>query len=212
MVEYEHFSPEFSQARQHAPNGITLLCPNCHAKKTRNMLSERRVREANQSPAAKRIRYAFSDLEGSEGKPFVKLAGMTLKNCNIPLEVRGFPVLKIESPEEIGGPYRLSATFFNRQGQPSLFIRENEWQVFADSWDVEVVGPSVTVRTRPGEVSLRLVFVPGEGLRVERLDMYCGGFHLVGSDDKLAVYSPNGGCMNFTQCLSDNCNVGLSLT
>lgn len=211
IVDYEHFSPEFSKASRHDAEGITLLCPTCHAKKTRNMLSQRRVREANQDPAARKVRYAFSDVEASEGRPFIKLAGMTLRNCNIPLEVRGYPLVQVEGPEEVNGPYRLTASFFNRQGQPSLFIRRNEWKVFSDSWDVEVIGPSVTVRTQPGQIALRLVFVPGEGLVVERLDMYCAGFHLIGNGDELQARSPGGGGMTFTKCLSDDCNVGLSL-
>jgi hypothetical protein len=211
IVDYEHFSPEFSKATRHDPEGITLLCPACHAKKTRNMISQRRVREANQDPAARKVRYAFSDVEASEGRPFIKLAGMTLRNCNVPLEVRGYPLFQVEGPEEVNGPYRLTASFFNRQGQPSLFVRQNEWKVFSDSWDVEVTGPSVTVRMQPGEIALRLMFVPGEGLIVERLDMYCAGFHLVGNREELHVRSPDGGGMSFTRCLADNCNVGLSL-
>jgi hypothetical protein len=211
IVDYEHFSPEFSKATRHDPEGITLLCPGCHAKKTRNMLSQRRVREANQDPAAKKVRYAFSDVEASEGRPFIKLAGMTLRNCNVPLQVRGYPLFQVEKPEELNAPYRLTASFFNRQGHPSLFIRQNEWKVFSDSWDVEVIGPSVTVRERPGEIALKLRFVPGEGLIVERLAMYCGGFHIAGNADELQVQAPGGGNTTFTGCLVDNCNVGLSL-
>lgn len=211
IVDYEHFSPEFSKATQHDPEGITLLCPGCHAKKTRNMLSQRRVREANQDPAAKKVRYAFSDVEASEGRPFIKLAGMTLRNCNVPLQVRGCPLFQVEKPEQLNGPYRLTASFFNRQGHPSLFIRQNEWKIFSDSWDVEVVGASVTVRERPGEIALKLRFVPGEGLVVERLTMYCGGFYIAGNADELHVQAPGGGNATFTGCLVDNCNVGLSL-
>jgi hypothetical protein len=211
IVDYEHFSPEFSKATRHNAEGITLLCPMCHAKKTRNMLSQRRLREANQDPAARKVRYAFSDVEASEGRPFIKLAGMTIRNCRVPLQVCGYPLFQVEGPEEMNGPYRLTASFFNRQAQPSLFIRQNEWKVFSDSWDVEVSGPSVTVRMQRGEIALRLVFVPGEGLIVERLDMHCAGYHLVGNGQELQVRFPGGGGSTFTRCIADNGDVGLSL-
>ena len=211
VFEYEHFDPEFARARQHNTAGITLLCPTCHAKKTRNLLSAWRVREANENPAAIGRRYAYSELEGTLLRPFIKLAGMTLRNCEMPLQVRGFPVLQVEDAEFVGGPYRLSATFFNASGKPSLFIRRNEWQVLADSWDVELVGSSITVRTGPREIALRLNFQAGVGLVVERLVMLCDGYRIVGNADTLDVYSPQGGRHRFTQCISDGMRIGLSL-
>lgn len=211
VVDYEHFSPEFARARQHTAEGITLLCPGCHAKKTRNLLSDRRVREADASPAARAKRYAYSEVEGTPLRPFVKLAGMTLRNCETPLQVRGMPVLQVEDAEELGGPYRLSASFFNSAGQPSLFIRRNEWQVLADAWDVEVVSASVTVRTGPGEIALRLTFQPGEGLVVDRLNMLCAGFRLIGNAQGLDITIPGGARRTFRGGLVDNCRVGLSL-
>jgi len=211
VFDYEHFNPEFSRARHHLPAGITLLCPGCHAKKTRNLMSARRVREANEAPAALNKRYAFSEIEGSPRRPFVRFAGMQLRNCITPVQIAGFPVLRIEDSEEPGGPYRLSASFFNKLGQPSLFIRKNEWQILADTWDVEVVGSTVTVRQGLGEIALKLMFVPGEGLHVERLEMYCAGFRLSGNAGSFSVNPPGGGIWAFTGGLVDNCETGLAL-
>ena len=39
LYEYEHFAPEYKDAKSHAPEGITLLCPNHHARKTIGRLS-----------------------------------------------------------------------------------------------------------------------------------------------------------------------------
>jgi hypothetical protein len=175
------------------------------------LLSARRVREANAGPAAKRIRYAYSEIEGTLTRPFIRLAGMTLRNCRVPVQIAGFPVLMVDDAEEVGGPYRLSATFFDDSGQVSLLIRQNEWSVLTGSWDVEVVGPSVTVRTAPGEIALRLSFVAGEGLVVTRLEMLCAGYRLSGSADTLEVFPLIGGRYSFTRCLADGTDVGLSL-
>lgn len=211
IVEYEHLDPEFARAHQHRPDGIALLCPTCHAKKTRNFLSRRRVIEAMRDPAARKSGFAFSDLEATQQHPYVVFAGMTLRNCRTPVEVRGLPVLRIESAEVNGGPYRLSASFFDARGTPSLFIRQNEWQVLANTWDVEASGGAIVVKTAPGEIALRLRLDPGEGVVVERLSMFCGGYKLEGDTRSLHITSPGGGRNTFESCMVDNCAVGLSL-
>lgn len=211
IVEYEHIDPEYARARHHSPDGIALLCPTCHAKKTRNFLSRRRVIEAMRDPAARRTGFAFSDLESTHQHPYVKFAGMTLRNCITPVEIRGLPVLRIEASETPSGPYRLSASFFDARGVPSLFIRQNEWQVLANTWDVEATGGVINVRTAPGEFALRLRLDPGEGVVVERLSMFCGGYHLQGDTHALRITSPGGGTNTIIGGIADNCAVGLSL-
>jgi hypothetical protein len=211
IVEYEHVDPDFARARRHTADGIALLCPTCHAKKTRNFLSRRRVVEAMHDPAAKKAGFAFSDLESTNEHPYVVFAGMTLRNCATPVEIRGLPVLKIEAAEASGGPYRLSASFFDARGRPSLFIRQNEWQVLADTWDVEATGGVVIVRSAPSEIALRLRLDPGAGVVVERLAMFCGGYRLDGDTHALEITSPGGGKNSFVGGLIDNCAVGLSL-
>jgi len=209
IVDYEHFDPEYVDAQAHDPNRITLLCPSCHAKKTRGFMSADRVKKANQSPAALKNRYAYSETEGTKLRPFIKFAGLTLKNCQIPILLKGYPVLQIEDAEEEGGPYLLSANFFDRTGRPSLTIVRNEWKVLTESWDVEASGGTVTVRAGPGEIALRLAFCPGEGLVVERLEMFCAGFRISGNADVLQIYPPHGGCFQFTKSIVDGGLVGL---
>jgi hypothetical protein len=211
IVEYEHIEPEFARASTHDPDGIALLCPTCHAKRTRNFLSRRRVVDAMHDPAAKKAGYAFSELEATQQHPYVVFAGMTLRNCRTPVEIRGLPVFQVEPAESAGGPYRISASFFDSAGVPSLFIRQNEWQVLAHSWDVEAKGGVVTVRMAPADISLRLRLDPGKGVVVERLAMFCGGYRLDGNADDLVVTQPRGGKITFTGGLIDNCVVGLSL-
>ena len=162
-------------------------------------------------PEARKRGFAFSDLETVQQHPYVVFAGITLRNCATPIEVRGMPVLRIEEAEVIGGPYRLSASFYDAKGVPSLFIRRNEWMVLANTWDVEASGGSIVVKTAPGEIALRLRLDPGEGVIVERLSMFCGGYKLEGDVHRLHVTSPGGGRNTFERCLADNCAVGLSL-
>jgi hypothetical protein len=211
IVEYEHIRPEFAKARSHTVDGIALLCPTCHSKKTRGFLSSRRVLEAMENPAAMKTGFAFSELEAHHSHPYVTLGGMTLKNCATPIQVKGVPLIKIDAAEIVRGPYQLTASFFDEKGLPSLFIRHNEWQVGVDVWDVEASGGRITVRTGPGEIALQLLLDPGEGVLVERLKMYCGGYLFEANQGQLDLISPGGGRTSFVGCLADNCAVGLAM-
>lgn len=211
IVEYEHVRPNFAKAKAHDAQGIALLCPTCHAKKTRNFLSARRVLEAMNKPAAKASSFAFSELEDRGSHPYVVFGGMTLENCPTPVAVRGMPLIRVKDAEVARGPYQLSTSFFDDKGILSLFIRRNEWQVAANSWDVEAVGGKITVRTAPGEIALQLLLDPGQGVVVERLNMHCSGYLFEATHGQLDVISPGGSRMSFTGCLVDNFNVGLAL-
>ncbi len=211
LIDYEHIHPEFSKARKHDPDGITLLCPGCHAKRTRNYLSRGRILRAMEDPAAKRSGFAFSELEASTTHPYIVFAGMVLRDCQTPVEIGGLPLLRIEDSEEPGTPFRVSASFYDAAGNPSLFIRQNEWQVFSAAWDAEAIGGSVTVRTAPGEIALRLRFDPGQGVIVERIHMLCRGYLVEGGKDHFEVTPPGGGRWSFTGGLCDGARVGLAL-
>lgn len=211
IVDYEHVAPEFARARIHDPSKMTLLCPMCHAKVTRNLLSKARVRTAMENPRCRVLGFSFAELDPANTHPYVVFGGMNLRNCHIPVQVRGFPLFQVEPPEADGGPYRLSASFFDQQGGPSLLIRRNEWRTSSAQWDVEVKGGRITIRSAPRTISLQIAFVPAEGIVIERVDMHVAGYHFLGNKDELNVSMPGGGKGVFTRCMADNGHVGLSL-
>lgn len=211
IIEYEHVRPEFAKAKAHDPHGIALLCPICHAKKTRNFLSVRRVLEAMENPASKATGFAFSELEHHTSHPYVVLGGTTLTNCRTPIQITGIPVIRVERAEMAQGPYQLSANFFDERGVPSLFIDRNEWRVSADAWDVEAVGGKITVRTGPGEIALQLLLDPGRGVVVERMRMHCAGYLVEAHAGHLEIISRGGNRTSLTGCLVDNCAVGVQV-
>src|SRR6266545_6167963 len=208
IIEYEHVDPPFAEAKAHDPQRITLLCPRCHAKLTRNFMSKETVKAAMGNPFCKKTGYASELLDIGKVHPAIVFAGVTLMNCPIPVAVGGAPLFAIREAEEAGAPFRLSANFANSQGQPSLQIVDNEWRVYGTSWDVEAVGGAITIRDEPGHVSLRLVANPPDGIVVDQLDMFLGGFRFLGSPGQLVVESPGGGRNTFVSCLADHCAVG----
>lgn len=211
IVEYEHVEPEFPDAQAHDPAGIALICPQCHSKVTTGLWSKAKVKTAMLAPRCKQTGFANEAFDIGVGHPSIAFGGLTLKNCEIPVQVRDLPLFQIKGPEEPGAPFRLTAHFFNASGQPSLLIRDNEWFALSSNWDVEVSGGAITIRDAPGHISLRLVAEPPHDLVIERLDMRVYGLHFTGNADELAVAFPGGGVSVFTSCLADNCRVGLML-
>lgn len=211
IVDYEHVDPDFAKARSHEAAKIALLCPLCHARVTRGLLSKEAVKAAMKAPHCKAHGFSFGELDPAKTHPFVVFAGTTLTNCPVPVQVCGVPLLKIELPECVGGPYRLSASLSDGQGRPTVSIRRNEWRTSSDAWDVEQTGSRITVRSGPRDIALCVDFVPAAGIVIERVDMFVAGYRFVGNTDTLQVTTPSGGVSTFISCLTDNCAVGMSL-
>lgn len=211
IYQYEHIEPDFYEAREHNPDGITLLCGSCHDKKTRKFLSAARVLKGAKAPAAKAKGFAFTELESGDEHPVVRLGGFTMRNCRTPLELHNVPMLRLERGEAEGAPFQLTASFFDSENRPTVCIYRNELFAFADNWDVEAAGGRIVVRTAAREIALQLHFQQGGGITVERLDMAYGAYRLRADPDKLEVLNRDGRGLTIREGLADNCLVGLSL-
>ncbi|CDG54585.1 Predicted HNH nuclease [Halomonas sp. A3H3] len=211
IVEYEHVDPVFSDAHEHSPDGIVLLCPQCHAKKTRGFLSPDRVKEAKEQPISQKKNFAheFFDL-GSRPPAFV-LGGCSIKNTPIPLEIHGYPVIKIEPSREEGGPALFSGTFFNSRGELSLQIIENEWRALSNNWDFEAIGGGLIVRDAPRSISLRLRASSDAGIIVEAINMRVGAYQIIGDETDLLLRGDGGLEMHCGSMIMHNCPIGFSL-
>ena len=50
FFDYEHFDPDFAEAKEHNPEGMTLLCMQCNQKRRRGTLSASTVKRHNEFP------------------------------------------------------------------------------------------------------------------------------------------------------------------
>ncbi len=163
------------------------------------------------APRCKHTGFANEVFDIGIDHPSIVFGGITLTNCAIPIQVKDLPLFQIQGPEELGAPFRLTAHFFNATGQPSLFIRDNEWFAFSSNWDVKTSGGAITIRDAPGRISLQLVAKPPHGLIIGKLDMYVYGYHIIANADMLAIAFPGGEFNYFTSGLFDNAPIGLML-
>jgi hypothetical protein len=177
FFDYEHFAPPYVDAAEHRAQGIILLCPNCHRKKG-NFLSIEHIAAAAKKPKCREIGFSFGAFDLGSGHPGVRLGTNTFLNISKLINIFGDDVLSIDPPEEPNGPFRLSAEFRDENGTQIFTIDQNNWQTPAENWDVEIVGPKISIRERERKISLCLVSVPPTSLIVERMNMFHRGVQL----------------------------------
>ncbi len=211
LFDYEHFDPEFSKAKVHDPNGMTLLCMQCNQKKARGHLSFEAVKRANDDPAALKIGFAHEWIDVSTGDLTIVVAGVEFRNCERLIMVNGVTVLSVAEPEEEGTPYRISGRFCNNKGDVIFRIDENNWKVNQQSWDVKWVGPRLTVRNAVGDIALILLVESPGRIVVERIDMLVEGWSFKGDLEGLEIRNPQGGGNYFRRVSMSNSFCGVML-
>ena len=171
IIDYEHLNPEFSDATEHKAEGIVLLCLACHGKKTRGLLSKATVSDCSKAPAARRSGFSFGAFDVGTEHPTIVMGNITVTNTALLLRIYAESVLRVDPPEQAGGPFRLSASIYDRNATQILRIVENEWQTPSANWDVELVGRRITIRSASRNIDLVLRSDPPNKLIIERLHM-----------------------------------------
>ncbi|EMM1152807.1 HNH endonuclease [Citrobacter freundii] len=200
IVEYEHVIPTYSEARTHSPDAITLLCPTCHAKVTKRLYSKEKIIKAMQSPAALQKGKVADILDFSDRHPTIIFGGATFEACSVPIMFKNEPLLKIEKESDA---FLISGRFYDSQGVVNLELLKNEWICSAKHWDVQVIGPRISIIEKKRGPRLIIKVDAPEKLIVERLDMLIKGTRIVGDEHKLRV-----GPHLFQNCAASNCEIG----
>jgi hypothetical protein len=58
-----------------------------------------------ENPKCKQQGFSFAELDPANTHPYVIFGGMTLTNCDIPVQARGLPLFQVEAQEADGGPF-----------------------------------------------------------------------------------------------------------
>jgi hypothetical protein len=116
---------------------------------------------------------------------------MIIQECRVFLQIQGVDVLSIRPPRESGEPFLLSGIFTDDSGKPRLEIVDNVWKCSDENWDVEVVGPRITIRRGVGDIALQLLLIPPYAIEIEKLDMRFKDYYFQCSGDEVK-FSRNG--------------------
>lgn len=174
FYQYEHLNPPFADARQHNADGIVLLCGGCHDRKTRRLLSSATVRKHAEDPTARQTGFSFGPLDIGDRPPLIQLGEVLCLRVQHLLVIDRAVLFTIRPPEVPGGPFRIWAHIAGPTGACVLKIVDNEVRPFTSNWDVQVVGPVITVRSGPRNVVLQLRIGALNSIAVERLEMMWG--------------------------------------
>ncbi|GLQ17733.1 hypothetical protein GCM10007879_19820 [Maritalea porphyrae] len=160
---------------------------------------------AMREPAALRAGFSFEALDVGNTVPTIHIGPMSVKDCQSIILVNSRPVLWVQTPEEAGGPVRIGAEIRNEQGELIFSIVDNEWRVQNESWDVEVIGKTTTIRNGPGEIALVIRTEPPGDLYVDRMDMSIEGYRFWIQSGDLYIRLPDGNTLraeelNFVGC------------
>lgn len=188
IYEYEHIIPEFSEAREHNPEHMTLLCPTCHSKVTKGAFSKESVLKAKLNPAASQKGFSneWFDFD-SEKHPYVIFGGTKTTKCEIPLEIYGVKILEIKRPEQKNTPFLLSGIFYNTKEEPVLQIIDNEWRNLSSNWDFKFEGPRMTILNDKSKIVLQLKAEPPNGIIIEHLEMNYKGQSVIITPDYISI-------------------------
>jgi hypothetical protein len=192
VCDYEHIEPLFVDAERHDPAAITLLCGRCHGKVNRGLLSKETVKLANAAPKALEKGFSFEVFDIGPLHPNVRIGSLQAIRPRTVIRALGEDLLKVDEPEQPGGPFRLSAVFSDRDGKEIFRIKDNVWETPADNWDVDVTGPRITLRKGLGDLVLQLRVNPPNEVIIERLDMHFRGVHAVADEQQFGIQSPSG--------------------
>lgn len=101
LYQYDHFDPEFNQAKEHNANAICLLCARCHSRKTKKLLSLETLRLAASKPKCKETGFSRDAFDVGVGRPDIILGTFTAKEVKVLIRLDGEDIFSISPPEKL---------------------------------------------------------------------------------------------------------------
>lgn len=215
IYQYEHITPEFSDATEHNSDHICLLCGRCHDKVTKGQISKNSVRRQYEKVQKEaEIRRPFDDFVLDSHCLTVVLGSSIFHGARTLIEIDGEAVLAIEPPEDGSSFPTISGEFSDENGKDLFRIEKNVWSGRPDAWDLKVEGRAIVIRSAPRKVALKLIVEPPNKIVVEHLDMRLGNAFLrlrkgsleVGRVESEAEYS-----IGLERFECDGANVGVKV-
>ena len=212
FYDYDHFDPEFAEARSHEVSGIILLCLQCHGRKTRKQLSRETIAKSARQPKARQVGFSFGPMDVGSRIPDLQLGPLEIKNCSNILNIDGEHLFSVAPPEEVGGPFRVNASFYNSSGSKIFEIIMNELRIPSDNWDASITANKIVFRQKARAISLSLRLDPPNKIVVERLNMAYGSTKLTITEGRpIELVTRLGLSLSSAEMLIDGCRQAVQI-
>jgi hypothetical protein len=189
--QYHHFDPKFEDARSHDPARIVYLCPNHHEDADDGRLSEASLRHFANDPRALQLGFTFGAFDMRCEKPILHVGTVTGVNCRNFFRIDGRPILWINPPETIGGPFLLNADLVDSKGTSILRIVDNDWEAYGGKFDVVTVGRRISIYEKKRGIDLVIRTEPPADFHIDRLDMDINGYRIVCDGQQVTALPPS---------------------
>lgn len=168
LVEYEHIEPEYHNAKEHDPEKMTLLCPMCHDKVTKKLLSKKKVWEAKKSPKAFDDGYVSDTLMVATESLDLLMGSAKTTMMAVAINLYGKPLFWFE-PSDDDDNYKICCIFYGAEGKPIAYINRNEYIALVGKQDIVSKGVSLTITDKKYGVLLELSREGDQPLHIKRL-------------------------------------------
>lgn len=192
IIQYHHFNPEFVDAEEHKPEGITLLCSNCHEKVKKKIFKASYIERRNANPFCQKKGFAKDIFHLGMNEISFKMGGAMFRSLDVVI-YENFPLIGFQPPTHPDEPFLLNATLYDKTGRQMLSIVENEWVAGIDQFDIETPGNKLIIREKLGEIKLCLSHSAEEEIYIENMNMFFRGFNVQVLSKQFIVKNPVGG-------------------
>jgi hypothetical protein len=171
LVEYEHIEPEFHNAVEHLPSNMTLLCPMCHDKVTKKIISKKQVWSAKLNPKGLEQGFVSDTLFPNADRLEFQLGNMRYLNMGVAISFFGKPLFWFEEPEQGIGACTVCCIFYGIDGKPIAYVNRNEFIALVGNLDVVSVGSKLTISDKDNGCILDISRIGDEPLHVTKIYM-----------------------------------------
>lgn len=212
LYEYEHME-EWAQVKRHVADEITLLCDQHHREKTGGLLPKAMVRDANANPfnlragVSKPYNFHFS---GRRAEVVIGGNSFTCEDQGygtvmVPISIDGIALVGLILGD---GHLLLNFVAFDEFNVPVLHIKNNQLIYSMNSWDVQLVGTTLTLREAHRKILLEIEFAPPNKVVIKRGRFLRNGVEVLVRPDNILVSNNS---TYISGCHAHNCHGGLIL-
>lgn len=187
IYDYEHFDPEYIEAKEHNANGIALLCPTDHTRKRKNLLSHQKYLQAIANPKAKEINKAYTEWEVGDSAPTIIIGDKIFTGGTSIIKIDDELILGFKTPIEKGAPPRLYLRFFDREENEVFSIIDNEIGVNSDAFDIETEGSKWNIRSALYKTDLRIELSPPNLIFIKQINLTHKKWALKAKNEKFEI-------------------------
>jgi len=212
LYQYDHILG-WANVNRHHEDEILLLCAQHHEEKTKGLLPDEVIREANENPFNLRSDVTAPYTLQFAGNDYLFDVGSVTFTGNLdregafvqPIRVDGTPILGVRLEDS---HYLLNLYIADEAGRIVMTIIENELVLSSWVWDVEFVGRRIVVREGLGKILIDIEFNPPEGLRIRRGRLLWNGIELLITESWAAILNNR---MLLSRISVMGCSTGLAI-